>query len=94
MAKAQRRYVCQVCGSVSTKWQGQCVDCGEWNTMVEESGGGVVTPFAAKHDLRSGGRPIALSGWMPMSRCRHASSPALPSSIARSGADWWPARRR
>jgi DNA repair protein RadA/Sms len=61
MAKAQRRYVCQVCGSVSTKWQGQCVDCGEWNTMVEESGGGVVTPFAAKHDLRSGGRPIALS---------------------------------
>jgi DNA repair protein RadA/Sms len=61
MAKAQRRYVCQVCGSVSTKWQGQCVDCGEWNTMVEESGGGVVTPFAAKHDLRSGGRSIALS---------------------------------
>jgi len=62
MAKLQRRYVCQLCGSVSTKWQGQCVDCGEWNTMVEEAGGGVVTPFAAKHDLRSGGRAIAISG--------------------------------
>ena len=61
MAKPQRRYVCQQCGSVSTKWQGQCVDCGDWNTMVEESSG-VVTPFAAKHDLRSGGRTIMLSG--------------------------------
>jgi DNA repair protein RadA/Sms len=60
MAKPQRRYVCQQCGSVSTKWQGQCVDCGEWNTLVEEAGG-VVTPFAAKHDLRSGGRSIQLS---------------------------------
>jgi DNA repair protein RadA/Sms len=62
MAKPQRRYVCQLCGSVSNKWQGQCVDCGEWNTLVEEAGGGVVTPFAAKHDLRSGGRAIALTG--------------------------------
>ena len=61
MAKLQRRYVCQLCGSASSKWQGQCVDCGEWNTLVEEAGG-VVTPFAAKHDLRSGGRTIAISG--------------------------------
>jgi DNA repair protein RadA/Sms len=62
LAKAQRRYVCQACGGVSSKWQGQCVDCGDWNTLVEEAGGGVVTPFAANHDLRSGGRPIQLSG--------------------------------
>jgi len=61
MAKLQRRYVCQACGSATSKWQGQCVDCGEWNTLVEEAGG-TVTPFAAKHDLRSGGRTIALSG--------------------------------
>src|SRR4051812_10299865 len=62
MAKLQRRYSCQLCGSLSSKWQGQCVDCGEWNTLVEETGGGVVTPFAAKHDLRSGGRPVMVSG--------------------------------
>ncbi|WP_420138753.1 DNA repair protein RadA [Sphingomonas sp.] len=62
MAKPQRRYTCQLCGSVSSKWQGQCVDCGEWNTLVEETGSGVVTPFAAKHDLRSGGRTILVSG--------------------------------
>jgi DNA repair protein RadA/Sms len=62
MAKPQRRYTCQLCGSVASKWQGQCVDCGEWNTLVEETGGGVVTPFAAKHDLRSGGRAFELAG--------------------------------
>jgi DNA repair protein RadA/Sms len=62
LAKLQRRYACQLCGSVTSKWQGQCVDCGEWNTLVEEAGGGVVTPFAAKHDLRSGGRAFALTG--------------------------------
>ncbi|MBB5686957.1 DNA repair protein RadA [Sphingobium boeckii] len=61
MAKLQRRYVCQACGSVSNKWAGQCADCAEWNTMVEE-GGQVVTPFAAKHNLQSGGRAVSLVG--------------------------------
>ncbi len=61
MAKLQKRYVCQACGGVATKWQGQCADCGEWNTLVEEAATNV-TPFALKHDLRSGGRPFALVG--------------------------------
>jgi DNA repair protein RadA/Sms len=29
-------YVCQGCGSQSRKWLGQCPDCQEWNTFVEE----------------------------------------------------------
>lgn len=29
-------YVCQNCGNQQRKWQGQCPDCGEWNTFVEE----------------------------------------------------------
>jgi len=29
-------FVCQHCGSQSRKWSGQCPDCGEWNTLVEE----------------------------------------------------------
>ena len=61
MAKFQKRYVCQACGSVASKWAGQCVDCGEWNTLVEEAGG-AVTPFRAKHDLQSGGRAVELVG--------------------------------
>ncbi|MBS0482850.1 MAG: DNA repair protein RadA [Proteobacteria bacterium] len=55
MAKPKRRYVCQACGSISHRWQGQCADCGEWNSLGEEA---PQTVFAQKHDLSSGGRPI------------------------------------
>jgi DNA repair protein RadA/Sms len=58
MAKAKRKFVCQQCGSVSSRWQGQCEDCGEWNTLVEEA---AETVFSARHDLRGGGRAIPLS---------------------------------
>ena len=60
MAKPQKRYVCQACGSVATKWQGQCVDCGEWNTLVEEASN--VTVFSQRHNLQNGGRTIQLVG--------------------------------
>ncbi|HTI31209.1 MAG TPA: DNA repair protein RadA [Sphingomonas sp.] len=59
MARPQKRYVCQSCGSVSPRWQGQCDDCQEWNTLVEDAGA-VVTPFAARHNLQAGGRAVAL----------------------------------
>jgi len=59
MAKIQKRYVCQACGSVSHRWAGQCADCAEWNTLVEEAAA-VVTPFQAKHNLQSGGRAMTL----------------------------------
>ncbi len=36
MARANSQYVCQNCGTVSSKWSGKCEGCGEWNTMVEE----------------------------------------------------------
>jgi DNA repair protein RadA/Sms len=55
MAKPKRRYICTECGSVASRWQGQCVDCEQWNTLTEEA---PETPFSAKHDLSSGGRAI------------------------------------
>ncbi|MBX9859445.1 MAG: DNA repair protein RadA [Sphingomonas sp.] len=61
MAKPQKRYVCQSCGSVSHRWAGQCADCSEWNTLVEEASG-PVTPFQAKHNLQGGGRTLQLVG--------------------------------
>ena len=61
MAKLQKRYVCQACGSVASKWAGQCADCLDWNTLVEDAGA-TVTPFAARHNLQAGGRAIALTG--------------------------------
>ncbi|HVL30146.1 MAG TPA: ATPase domain-containing protein, partial [Sphingomicrobium sp.] len=60
MAKLKTRYVCQNCGSVSMRWQGQCPDCGEWNTLVQEAA--VESIFAARHDLSGGGQSIALVG--------------------------------
>ncbi len=35
MAKAKTQFVCSECGSVSSRWTGQCADCKAWNTMVE-----------------------------------------------------------
>lgn len=35
MAKSKTAYVCSDCGSDYTKWQGQCADCGAWNTLSE-----------------------------------------------------------
>ena len=55
MAKSKRRYVCQACGGISPRWQGQCPDCAEWNTLVEDV---PATVFSQKHNLSSGGRGI------------------------------------
>ncbi len=36
MAKTKTQYACNACGSVFPKWAGQCNECGEWNTLVEQ----------------------------------------------------------
>lgn len=35
MAKAKTAYVCNDCGADFSKWQGQCPECGQWNTVQE-----------------------------------------------------------
>ena len=35
MGKAKTAYSCTECGATSAKWQGQCPECGVWNTLVE-----------------------------------------------------------
>jgi DNA repair protein RadA/Sms len=57
MAKPKSLYVCNACGSQQHRWQGQCPDCGAWNTLIEDR---PATVFAQKHDLQGGGRVIAL----------------------------------
>ena len=44
MSKSKTTYNCQSCGSSHPKWQGQCAQCGEWNTLVEE----VIEPTTKK----------------------------------------------
>jgi DNA repair protein RadA/Sms len=59
MARPKKRYVCQECGSVASRWQGQCEDCSAWNTLIEEAG---ATVFEMKHHLQTGGRAMVLAG--------------------------------
>lgn len=35
MAKQVSHFVCQKCGAEFPKWQGQCAQCQEWNSLVE-----------------------------------------------------------
>ena len=35
MVKRKSAYVCTDCGSEHSNWQGQCKDCGAWNTLSE-----------------------------------------------------------
>ncbi len=52
LAKPAQKFVCQTCGTVTSKWVGRCEGCGEWNTSVEE------TPAQA----RKPGRAVAFVG--------------------------------
>ena len=46
MAKPKKIYSCQNCGTQFPRWQGQCDECGMWNTVQEEAA--AATPMAAK----------------------------------------------
>ena len=58
MAKSTATFVCQSCGSTTTKWSGRCDGCGEWNTIVEEVA--LATGPAAKTLGASKGRSLPL----------------------------------
>ncbi len=63
MAKAKTAYVCSDCGASTTQWQGQCADCGAWNTLsafvVEPATAGkAAAPATARHGGWAG-RPEA-----------------------------------
>lgn len=37
MVKTKTQFVCQQCGATYGKWTGRCENCGQWNTLVEET---------------------------------------------------------
>ena len=37
MAKTKTQFICQQCGATYPKWMGRCENCGEWNTLVEQT---------------------------------------------------------
>src|SRR5687768_12492759 len=56
MGKAKTAYVCSECGASSSKWQGQCGECGAWNSMSEF----VVEPASG---AKGGAGPARQGGW-------------------------------
>ncbi len=54
MPRAKKAYLCAACGAHSVKWQGQCPDCGAWNTLSETT----ITPAA--RERRGGPEPAVL----------------------------------
>lgn len=52
MAKGKSVYVCTGCGYESSKWNGKCPNCGEWNTFEETA------PIVAAPSARSKSRAV------------------------------------
>jgi DNA repair protein RadA/Sms len=57
MAKAKTVYTCTECGGAAPKWQGQCPQCGAWNTLVES----VAAPVAMRFESVAGTRSVITS---------------------------------
>ena len=54
MAKSNKQYICQSCGSVYPKWIGKCEQCNEWNTLLEEKNIKHITSLTRdKHKISS-----------------------------------------
>ena len=76
MARSSSRFICQGCGEAFLEWEGQCRNCGAWNSLVET----VVrdTPKASARVARlgtGGGGPVALGA------IGEADVPRLPTGI-------------
>jgi DNA repair protein RadA/Sms len=57
MAKSKVAFVCNECGAEFPRWQGQCSECNEWNTISEIR----LAPAAAKGSARLSGYAGELS---------------------------------
>ncbi|MGH8800037.1 MAG: DNA repair protein RadA, partial [Casimicrobiaceae bacterium] len=59
MARTKTAYACTECGGQSSKWQGQCPQCGAWNTLVETIAATPSSRFQALAGAPSAVRPLA-----------------------------------
>ncbi|MSP42388.1 MAG: DNA repair protein RadA [Alphaproteobacteria bacterium] len=63
MARTLQNFICQSCGAVSGKWAGKCEACGAWNSISEESSGGIAPVLESKRGRRI--RLLPLTGEEP-----------------------------
>jgi DNA repair protein RadA/Sms len=72
-ARAKAAYACTECGGVAAKWQGQCAQCGAWNTLVE-----TVAEAPATHRYAALAKPASL---VPLARITAKESPRMPTGV-------------
>jgi DNA repair protein RadA/Sms len=73
-AKAAKTvYACNECGALSPKWQGQCVSCGAWNSLVES-----VAETATRSRHAGLAKPSALT---PLARIAAREAVRLPTGV-------------
>ena len=75
MAKIRKIFACTNCGATSSKWEGKCPSCSEWNTFVEEIISKPTTQEEKKKAWKGGGsnkdpKPVALPDIVAGERAR------------------------
>ncbi len=96
MAKAYSRYVCQVCGKVSSQSFGRCPACDSWDSMVEEvvepevshsarAVRGLATPSRAWPKLKAKTRGTRAGAHAGI--CRRCWAGIVPGSVVLIGGD-------
>ena len=57
MAKPTTQFVCQSCGSKTSRWSGKCEQCGSWNSLLEEQIANTPAGFGGRSPLNA--KPLA-----------------------------------
>ena len=68
MGKITLRFVCQGCGAAYSKWAGRCENCGDWNSLTEDTATQVPVSGAKGAAMPKGRatRLVGLEGETPM----------------------------
>jgi DNA repair protein RadA/Sms len=80
MSKTRNKsaFVCNECGSEYSKWQGQCADCGTWNSVVEFRLGAAARPAPGRP---GGGFTGTLAEARVLAEIDLESVPRIPSGM-------------
>jgi DNA repair protein RadA/Sms len=79
-ARATSAHICQACGASFPRWEGQCRDCGSWNSLVET----IVHPRGARRAdgvRRRDGRADVRAEVRPLGALRAAAASRQPTGI-------------
>ncbi|MFK7897914.1 MAG: DNA repair protein RadA [Myxococcota bacterium] len=84
MAKRRTVHACQSCGAQHPRWHGRCPDCGQWDSLVEETyeAPKVAAEKAARNSARAGLVPTAADDEKPrrLSEIDADASPRIKSN--------------